>query len=106
MASLQKSFQSLMDCAKILGLRDEDLDIAKDYLSRHELGLSFDQVVIQIYESDIEINNDFFTLAESVAKELHLHFDDYSFLKELIRDENTIPKTVKDELSAILKSLN
>jgi len=71
----------------------------------NEYGLSFDTLITQLYEYDIEINIEFYELLVQIGKMLNLDENSYSFMKELIRDGKTIPKTVKDELSIVITSL-
>ena len=47
----------IMEVARILGLSENDLKSAKDYLVHNELGLCFDTIITQLYEYDIEIDN-------------------------------------------------
>ena len=96
----------IMEVARILGLSENDLKSAKDYLVHNELGLCFDTIITQLYEYDIEIDNNFYESISRIGEKMSLEQNSYSFIKELIRDENkSIPKPVKDELANIIKSL-
>lgn len=96
---------SIIDCAKELGLPDADVVHATDFLRNNEQGLCFDQIVTQLYEYDIELNTDFYSLVEKAAQKLSLPVEEYSNLKELIREENIIPKPVKIQIATILKGI-
>ncbi|UII31969.1 MafI family immunity protein [Fulvivirga ulvae] len=69
-------------------------------------GKAFDTIITQLYEHDIEIDKEFYDLLESAAKKMKILEEDYSFMKELIRDENIVPKPVKDRLAEILMTLD
>lgn len=99
-------FKQLIEGAKLLGLSNENIENAQEFLKYNELGLCFDTVVSQLYEYDIEINNDFYALVSKIGVTLLLPSNEYDFMKELIRDENNIPKPIKKELAKIIESLN
>ncbi|WP_431610888.1 MafI family immunity protein [Chryseobacterium sp. 'Rf worker isolate 10'] len=105
MNKLNDTLNRLIEISKVLGLNDIDLNSAREYVVHNEYGLSFDTLITQLYEYDIEINIEFYELLVQIGKMLNLDENSYSFMKELIRDEKTIPKTVKDELSIIMASL-
>lgn len=84
--------------ARILGLDDRDLNIAEDFLVHHEFGLCFDTLITQMYEYDIEIDNEFYELMSEIAERLELERESYSFMKQLITKKNRISIAVKEEL--------
>jgi hypothetical protein len=96
---------ALIESAKMLGLKNQDLTNAREFLEHHEFGLCFDTIITQMYEFDIEINNEFYMIVSKVANKMSLPVESYSFMKELVRNENNIPKPVKDELARIIQSL-
>ncbi|WP_413668521.1 MafI family immunity protein [Mucilaginibacter sp. Mucisp86] len=77
----------LIDLAGQLGLSGKDLAIAKDYLEYNELGLSFDHVITQIYEYNVEINKALYSMVVDIASELKLPANEYDFLILLIKQE-------------------
>ncbi|PRB01883.1 hypothetical protein CQ046_14385 [Chryseobacterium sp. MYb7] len=105
MNKLNDTLNRLIEISKVLGLNDIDLNSAREYVMHNEYGLSFDTLITQLYEYDIEINIEFYELLVQIGKVLNLDENSYSFMKELIRDGKTIPKTVKDELSIVITSL-
>ena len=105
MKQLINTLRILIDIAKQLGLPDSDLMNAIDFLEHDEYGLCFDTIVTQMYEYDIEIDDEFYSLLICISVKLVLSSDSYSFMKELIRNENKIPEHVKEELLKIIKSL-
>jgi hypothetical protein len=105
MNKLNDTLNRLIEISKVLGLNDIDLNSAREYVMHNEYGLSFDTLITQLYEYDIEINIEFYELLVQIGKILNLDENSYSFMKELIRDGKIIPKTVKDELSIIMASL-
>lgn len=58
-----------------------------------------------MYEYDIEIDNEFYGLIDKIGNKMSFPIESYSFMKELIRDKNSVPKPVKDELARIIRSL-
>lgn len=105
MKTLKNTLLGLIEIANTLGLNDKDLENAKDYLIHDEFGLSFDTIITQIYEYDIEIDNEVYQLIFKIGGMLKLDQDNYSFMKELVRDKNSIPKNVQCELAKIIASL-
>ena len=79
-----KALQSLITIADILGLNKEDIGNAKELLEHQEYGLSFDTLITQIYECDIEITKDVYNLITFIGRELGLQAEDYSFMESLI----------------------
>jgi hypothetical protein len=96
----------LMDKAKVLGLSDVDLASAHEFLSNNEFVLCFDTIISQMYEYDIEINTDFYTLVCEIANKMNFPMEEYILMKDLIRGDGNIPKSVKQELAKILLILN
>lgn len=105
MNTLAKLILALLDTAKALGLYEVDLNNAKNLLDNREYGLAFDTIITQLYEYEIEIDQEFYNLIEVIAKRMDISEERYSFIKELIRADNIVPKPVKDKLAEILKSL-
>jgi hypothetical protein len=104
MKTLTVALLKLIEIAKILGLNENDIENAKDYLAHNELGLCFDTIITQMYEYDIEIDNDFYESISKIGKKMNLEQNCYFFMKELVRDSNNVPKPVKDELAKIIAS--
>jgi hypothetical protein len=102
---LQDALSELVEIARILGLDESDLKNAKDLLTHNEFGLCYDTIITQMYEYDIEIDIDFYRLISKIGEKMNLKIENYSFMKELIRDENNIPKPVKEKLAKIVASL-
>lgn len=95
----------LIESAKTLGLDEQDINTAKEFLEHHEYSLCFDTLITQIYEYDIEIDDEFYEAIIKIASSMNLPFDNYSFMKELIRNKNSVPKTVKEQIANIISSL-
>lgn len=96
----------LIEAAKTLGLGDFDINNSIELLENNEFVLAFDTIITQLYECDIEIDGEFYELVVKVASKMKIPEDEYSFIKELIRDENLIPQPVKDRLSEMLTMLD
>ncbi len=106
MKPIENVLNVLIESAKAIGLSDQDLDNAKEFLEHHEYGLSFDTIITQLYEYDIEIDEDFYEVITQIANKMNLPFESHSFMKELIRNKKAIPKTVKIQLANIISTLN
>jgi hypothetical protein len=78
---------TLINLAGQLGLSEKDMAIAKEYLEHNELGLSFDHVITQIAEYNIEINKSLYLMVADIASELKLPANEYDFLIPLIKQE-------------------
>jgi hypothetical protein len=105
MKILLNALLRLIEIARILGLNERDLKNAEDFLKHNEFGLCFDTIVTQLYEYDIEIDNEFYESISKIGDRMNLKQGSYSFMKELIRDESNIPKPVKEELARIIAGL-
>jgi hypothetical protein len=105
MKPLENILNTLLESTKAIGLSEQDLNNAKEFLEHHEYGLCFDTIITQLYEYDIEIDEDFYEVITKIANKMGLPFESYSFMKELIRSESTIPKTVKTQLANIISTL-
>lgn len=105
MKSLKYLLKVLLNCASALGLKDKDVNNARDLLDHEEFELCLDMVITQMYEYDIEINADFYKLIDEIGFKMNIPEEKYSFMKELIRDENNIPKPVKEEIAKLINSL-
>ena len=100
-----KIVSGLIEAAKELGLGEFDINNSKQLLENKEYGLAFDTVITQLYEYEIEIDSEFYALIVKVAQTMEMSEDLYSFMMELIRAENVVPKPVKDRLSELLATL-
>jgi hypothetical protein len=105
MKAIVSTLEALVESAKLLGIDERDAKNAKEFIEHHEYGLCFDTVVTQMYEYDIEIDSEYYDLIDKIGKSLSLPNESYSFMKELIRGENKIPKPVKDQLAKVISSL-
>lgn len=105
MKNLIKALENFLEIAKILGLDNNDFKTANNYLSNKEFGLCFDTIITQMFECDIEIDNDIYNSIMKIGDMMNLDQTSYSFMKELIRTKSSIPSTVKDEITKVLKTL-
>ena len=58
MKILTNALLKLVEIASVLGLDENSLRNSKDFLAHNEFGLCFDSIITQMYECDIEIDND------------------------------------------------
>ena len=105
MKTLLNVLLRLIETARILGLNYRDLKNAEDLLIHNEFGLCFDTIITQMYEYDIEIDDELYESISKIGDRMNLKPESYTFMKELIRDESNIPKPLKDELTRIITSL-
>jgi hypothetical protein len=103
MADKKKLLNLLIQSAEILGLRKDDLDIAKEYVEYNEFGLAFETVVTQVFEYDIVIGKPFYEIVTQVAELLRIDHSEYSFINELIKEDGKIPKPILDRLASIVE---
>ena len=82
--TLKKLLINLLEESQLLGLPQNDLDRAYEFLSHREYGLCFDIMVIQMHENDIRIDSNYYNLIKSIAKEMDLSESQYSFMSDLI----------------------
>lgn len=82
-----KLFEDLIDRAHTLGLPEQDILNARDYLEYNEHELCFDLIVTQLHEFNIEIDGQFYVLVSELAKELGVDPENYFFLLELIAED-------------------
>lgn len=102
---MKKIVSALIEAAKELGLGDVDINNSIELLENREYGLAFDTIITQLYEYEIEIDDEFYELIVKSAHSMKISEDEYSFMKELVRAENIVPKPVKDRLAKILATL-
>ena len=100
-----KLVSALINAASELGLNKHDINNALNLLENREYGLAFDTIITQLYEYEIEIDNEFYSLIVKVALQMEIPEDKISFMKELIQFKTVIPKLVKEKLAEILMNL-
>lgn len=105
MNTLDKALLKLIEIAKTLGLSEFDVNNATEYLINKEYLLSYDTIITQMYEFDLEISNEVYLLISQIGKKMNLADTDYLFMNELIRNDSNIPKPVKEEISKIIETL-
>lgn len=103
--STKKIVSALIEAAKELGLGDIDINNSTELLENREYGLAFDTIITQLYEYEIEIDDEFYELIVKSAHIMKISEEEYLFMKELVRAENVVPKPVKDSLAEILATL-
>lgn len=96
---------ALIEAAKELGLGDVDINNSTEFLENREYGLAFDTAITQLYEYEIEIDDEFYELIVKLAHKMKISEDGYLFMKELTRAGNVVPKPVKDRLAEMLATL-
>jgi hypothetical protein len=105
MKIIRDALFKLIEIATLPGLDEYDLKNAEDFLKHNEFGLCFETILTQMYEYEIKIDEDFYELIAKIGKQMNFKQVNYSFMKELIRDENTLPKTIKDDLARLISDL-
>jgi hypothetical protein len=105
MININKIILVLIETAKDLGLAELDIDNATSLLDNREYGLAFDTIITQLYEYEIEIDPEFYGMIVKIAQKMKISENEYSFMEELIRTDNIVPKPIKDRLAQLLTSL-
>ena len=83
-------------------ISENDLNNCEELLANNEYLLCYDTLITQIYEYDKEITVEEYDIIESASRELKFETSEYTILKELIRSETDIPKTVKNSIGQII----
>ncbi|MDP9076263.1 MAG: MafI family immunity protein [Bacteroidota bacterium] len=94
MKNVKERLQLLNTIAKALGLGENDWHNVEEFIKYKEYGLGFDTLITQLYEYDIEINNETYELIVLIGNKLKLQKDKYSFMQELIRRNQKIDTLV------------
>ena len=81
---LKKELLDIINKAKNFGLPEKDISNAIEFLKYGEFGLCLETVVVQLFEYDIKIDEDFFEMVAYAASKMKLTEKDYLFLKQLI----------------------
>lgn len=84
MSAITQLTFKLIESAEILGLREGDLNTARALSDHGEYGLALDTIVTQLYEWDLEIDQQFFDLVQNMAKRMGISEEEYSFMKTQI----------------------
>lgn len=105
MNTLEKALLKLIEIAKAVGLSEFDVNNATEYLINKEYGLSYDTIITQMYEYDLEIDNEIYLLISQIAKKMSIADSEYLFMNELIRNDSSIPKPVREEIAKIIEAL-
>ncbi len=87
----KKEMNVFLEEAKVLGLRNEDAINAEEFIKYNEYKLSFEVIIEQLYEYEIEITKEFYLLTTEVADRLKINETEFICLKELIRDAPHVP---------------
>lgn len=74
----------LIEAAETLGLREEDLNTARELSDHGEYGLALDTIATQLYEFDLEIDQEFYDLVQNMAKRMRISEEEYCFIKTQI----------------------
>ena len=83
--SLKQLLEVLIDRSKFLGTYKTDVREAQELLEYNEYGLCFDTLITQMYEYDINIDRDFYSLICEIGSKLEIEEKEYNFMKELIK---------------------
>jgi len=81
----KKMIASLIEKAKTLGAREEDLHNSSELLEHDEFGLSLDTLTSQMYEYDVPIDEEYYKKVLAIAKLLKMEESEFSFLSSLIQ---------------------
>ncbi len=84
MKKLIKNLNSLIEGAVVLGLTEIDIKNAKEFLENREYGLCLDTLATQLYEYEMKINEQYYSLILECAREMHLKDEQYMYMRELV----------------------
>lgn len=82
---IKDQLRSLINLAQISGLNEKDINYSKEYLEYNETGLSFDTIITQLYEYDIEIDEETYLLIVDIGARLKYPIASYSFIQKLVK---------------------
>ncbi|SHF00788.1 MafI family immunity protein [Dysgonomonas macrotermitis] len=82
---MQQDLIKLISDAKKLGLNQELINCALEYLEHKEYGLALDTILEQLYEYDITIDKSFHELANSILDKMNQDKNTYSYLEKLCK---------------------
>jgi hypothetical protein len=83
--SVKQAIINLIYQAKTLGLPDRDCLISQEFLQHNEFGLAFDQIITQLYEYNVNINDEFCQQVTAIADAIKISPKEYSCILELVR---------------------
>ena len=75
--------RQMIQHAESFGLPEIDVETALEMLEANELGSSFDIVIVQLYEFEIPVTQEFIRLTEEIMDEFGIDRDAYPFLYKL-----------------------
>ena len=78
------SLNSIINQAENAGLSKRDLNIAKEYIDHFEFGLSLEYITVQLFEFNIQINQEFYDAIVLTGELMEIKEGEYSYLKSLI----------------------
>ena len=81
---MKELLKSILTRAARLGLARRDLDLARDFLRRHEFGLCLDTVVTLVVEEEIKVDETFFAEVAEAARKIGLAHEKVERVKELL----------------------
>ncbi|PJJ80279.1 MafI family immunity protein [Mucilaginibacter auburnensis] len=74
----------MIERSKVFGSSEVYVKQACEFLDHREHGLCFDTVVMQLYESDLAISDDYYNLIGEIANKMDVEMQYYSFMESLI----------------------
>ena len=99
---ITKSLQLLIKIARLVGLNEQDIKSAEELLNHREYGLSFDTLITQIFEYNIEISNEIYELIIYIGHKLKLPEKNYLYMEELVGGSQELPHHLKLEIAKII----
>ena len=96
---------ALLAEAIALDLSPLDIQNAHEMLDHNEQLLCFDIIANQLHSYDLEITPAFYALLAATGQCLQVDPSTYAFNQEFIRTPTHIPQPVKQQLAALLVSL-
>lgn len=81
---MKKRISDLLLKAKNLGLSNGDTDVIENFIKNGEFKVAIEWLIDQLYEFDIQIDQDFYDQASEIASELRIRNDKADLLRSLL----------------------
>ena len=82
---IQKLLQSIISKAADLGLPDDCLNEAREFLDYNEYGLSLDTILEHVYERELTIDDAFFEAIAEAGEKMHIAVERFNHLRSLLK---------------------
>jgi hypothetical protein len=81
---MRELLRNIIAKAGSLGLPYSDIANAQEFLEHNEFGVCLDTIVTQLYEHDIKIDEEFYSLVLGAANEMKIPEKEIEYVRELL----------------------